>query len=112
MGSSTSERVERSEAEQVLGFAGIGQGLLDVGWMGGVVHDGWFFPCLGGGVGDHIHHGMVLPRSHVERLESSSLIPDGEFYGADHVGYVGEIAAVAAVPQNCDGAVLLDGSLK
>jgi hypothetical protein len=37
MGSSTSERVERSEAQQVLGFAGIGQGLLDVGWMGGVV---------------------------------------------------------------------------
>jgi len=25
---------------------------------------------------------------------------------------VGEIAAVAAVPQNCDWAVLLDGSLK
>ena len=112
MGSSTCERVKRSEAEQVLGFARIGQGLLDVGWMGGVVHDGWFFPCLGGSVGDHVHHGMVLPCSHVERLESASLESDGEFDGADHVGYVGEIAAVAAIPQHCDGAVLLDGSLK
>ena len=47
MGASTSERVKRSEAQQVLGFAGIGQGLLDDGWMGGV--------------GDHVHHGMALP---------------------------------------------------
>ena len=98
MGSSTSERVERSEAEQILGLARIGQGLLDVCWMGWVVHDGWFFPYLGGGVGDHVHHGMVLPRSHVERLESTSLEPDGEFDGTNHIGYVGEVTAVAAVP--------------
>ena len=112
MGSSTSERVKRSEAEQVFGLARIGQGLLDVGWMGGVVHDGRFFPCLGCGVGDHVHHGMVLACSHIEGFESASLIPDGKFDGTNHVGHVGEIAAVAAVPQNCDGVVLLDGSLK
>ena len=66
--------------------------------MGWVVHDGWFFPCLGGGVGDHVHHRMVLPCSHVERLESASLESDGEFDGTNHVGYVGEVTAVAAVP--------------
>ena len=112
MESSTSERVKRSEAEQVLGFAWISQGLLDVGWMGGVVHDGWFFPCLGGGVGDHVHHRMVFACSYVEGFKSASLEPDGEFDGTNHVGYVGEIAALAAVSQNCDWAVLLDGSLK
>jgi hypothetical protein len=58
--------VKRSEAQQVLGFARVSQSLLDVVWMGWVVHDGWFFPCLRGGVGDHVHHRMVLACSDVE----------------------------------------------
>jgi len=55
---------------------------------------------------------MVLAVIDVERFAFTSLEPDGEFDGTDHVGHVGEVTTLVAVFQNLDGLILRYGTLE